>query len=778
MKIENPLGKNISVTIDGKECSGKYGQTILQIARENDIYIPTMCYLTKVAPISSCRMCVVEVEGNNGFALSCQENATDGAVVTTDSDELFKHRQNIMKLYDVNHPLQCGVCDKSGECELQNKNVEFEVKSQNFSAKEQNRKQKKWGVLSYDPYLCILCERCVHTCNESVGSTALLIKQGGYKSEIDIKMKDCIQCGECISVCPVGALTSTNYKYSSNAWEGTKIPASNPHSSDCGLIYYEVKNGANADIGKNDKTLWNNQKITRVTNESEFTTISGAARFSFAFQNSLNEPKDEAKLALALSKFKEAKSIVFDSYITNEEALILQKLKEKFGYKLINNDAKAFQEFMKAYSSVSSKLYYSATLKDIAKSDFVMVVGSRVSNDAPVVKNYINKANKDNRAEVIYAHAIEDDTIKKIVTKFVKYEAGSEEAVLGLFADFIINEDVIDNDNFKSFLEELDMGNLSAESNVGEEEFEDIAKRYKTKKSPILIIGEDVISHSRASNIAKIVAFIEKYTNIKVMIIPTSTNTLGVANICELDDAIVSPAIGYNVGGKEIDYTIGSRDECELQLPALNSQEGTFTNIDKKVVPTYPAIEFRGYALNDIANGLGLDDIKANNTIDYTPYLPSSKGYMNIDFDDLECYYDNNGNEIRGYDLENISTITDFDIDEIEDLSTYDGAVIYRCEPISQFNYNTAKASLIKDKSVLRGSRTFAMASKIKGGDTVIIDDGKTQIEMNFDVDLHLSGTIALFPTYTLGLNEESLEFDYRFKKVKISKKIQDKGAE
>ena len=191
-------GKALEVTIDNKQCSGVYGQTILEIARANDIYIPTMCYLTKVAPIASCRMCVVNVEGVDGEILSCQEKAVDGAVITTTNDEIFKHRQNIMKLYDVNHPLQCGVCDKSGECDLQNKTLEFGVSNQTFTTKDMARKQKKWGVLSYDPSLCIMCEKCVHTCNEVIGTAALYIKPGGYKSTIDIKMSRCEQCGDCI----------------------------------------------------------------------------------------------------------------------------------------------------------------------------------------------------------------------------------------------------------------------------------------------------------------------------------------------------------------------------------------------------------------------------------------------------------------------------------------------------------------------------------------------------------------------------------------------------
>jgi NADH-quinone oxidoreductase subunit G len=103
MSVHNSInkGKAITVTIDGKVCESTFGKTILDIARENDIYIPTMCYLTKVQPIASCRMCIVDVEGVDGMILSCQEKATDGAVINTQNDELNKERKNIMKLYNV-----------------------------------------------------------------------------------------------------------------------------------------------------------------------------------------------------------------------------------------------------------------------------------------------------------------------------------------------------------------------------------------------------------------------------------------------------------------------------------------------------------------------------------------------------------------------------------------------------------------------------------------------------------------------------------------------------
>ncbi|MBA3026504.1 MAG: 2Fe-2S iron-sulfur cluster binding domain-containing protein, partial [Sulfurimonas sp.] len=111
----------IHFKINGISVEAKKGETILNVARKNDIYIPTMCYISKTTPCASCRMCVVEAEGVNGFVLSCNTPPVEGLEVKTDSAALENERTNIMKLYDVNHPLECGVCDKSGECDLQNK---------------------------------------------------------------------------------------------------------------------------------------------------------------------------------------------------------------------------------------------------------------------------------------------------------------------------------------------------------------------------------------------------------------------------------------------------------------------------------------------------------------------------------------------------------------------------------------------------------------------------------------------------------------------------------
>jgi NADH-quinone oxidoreductase subunit G len=745
-------GKNITITIDGKSCSGVYGQTILEIARQNDIYIPTMCYLTKVEPIAACRMCIVDVDGVDGHILSCKEKAVDGAVITTNNDELFKERQNIMKLYNVNHPLQCGVCDKSGECDLQDKTLEFSVNSQEFSAVEQTRKTKKWDLLSYDPYLCIMCEKCVHTCNEIVGTNALYVKPGGYDSTIDLKMSKCIQCGECISVCPVGALTSTGFKYSSNAWESKSVPASCAHCSSACSLYYDVKHNGIHNVSE--------QKITRVTNDYEFSSLCGAGRFGFDFQNTTSGADDN--IDKAVEEFKKANSIKFTSYITNEEAMILQNIATKYDKKLINNEALNYQKFMRAYSSVSGKTLYSGDLESIANSDYIISIGTKLTFDNPMVKFSVNRASKHKRAEFIYMHPVQDDSIKHIYTQFVKYEVGSEEGVSALLANCFV--DTKDED-IKKYLDSLDIGYLSAESNVGEDELESMKRKTIRKKSKTIIVGEDIITHSQNQNIAKLIALLEVYSGFNVVVIPNQTNTLGVSLICDLSEDSDGYSIGYNCSG---DYTISSSGDGDFNIPALNQQEGTFTNIDKKVVPTNVAIEFDGYCLNDIANRLGID---SEYTIDYTSSLPTQKGYKAIDFDSLENRYTITGEEIRGYCLDNLEVTKEaISLDEPKDLLTYDGLVVYRCENLSQFNINTSKAKLISSNSELIGSKTFANVAKISSKDKVNIDiDGKV-ISKVFKIDTHLQGNIAFLNTFDDGLSRDFVYSDYRYKQVKINK--------
>jgi len=737
--------KEITITIDGKVCKSEFGKTILEIARENDIYIPTMCYLTKVLPIASCRMCVVEVEGVDGMILSCQEKAVDGAVITTNNDALFNERQNIMKLYDVNHPLQCGVCDKSGECDLQNKTLEFKVDSQNFMAKDQYRPVQNWGHVSYDPALCIMCEKCVRVSNEITGNELLEVKMGGYGSTIINKNPESndASLGESAAVCPVGALVQNHFKYTANAWELSKIPSACTHCSVGCAIDYEVKNDT----------------IYRVTNDAEFATICGAGRYGFDFANK-TASKDKDAFSKAVSAFKDAKNIVFSPAITNEEALILQKIKEQTGAKLVCPEAKAYQEFMASYSSVTGKSLYSAKLEDIANSMGIIILGTMIDKDAPVVKYHINMASKHNRARVIYMHPLENSDMQNIITQFIKYEVGSEEGVLALLAQTLL-ADVELPKTIRKFIDDLDIGNLSAESNVGEEELEALRKSLLKKSGFSIVVGSDLYMHPRAKQIAKLLALFETFGDFKVMCVPPASNALGVSLVCELDDEVEGSSVGYNA---KADFVLSSIGGGDLDMPSLNQQEGTITTVDKRVVPLNVAQPYNGYVLNDIANELGLN---ATYTIDYTKELPTQNGFEAIEFDSLDNRLDGFGRDVRGYELKAQKVSLSRSFEEIAELEAYDGAVVYNSNPQDQFNPNTDIAPLLKDKAYLVGSKAFASAAKLQDGDTLSFKVGKVVCERTFKIDDALKGTIALNPTFDLGLEASKVE-NYRFERLSI----------
>ncbi len=749
MSIHNSIhtGKAITLTIDGKKCKSTFGKTIISIARENDIYIPTMCYLTKVKPIASCRMCIVNVEGVDGFILSCQEKATDGAIITTNNEELYVERQNIMKLYNVNHPLECGVCDKSGECDLQNKTMEFDLEEQPFTARDQHRPVENWGHVSYDPALCIMCEKCVRVSTEITGDEALQLKFGGYSSTIinTKKEKNYASLGEAAAVCPVGALVDTNFKYSTNAWELEKIPSSCPHCGGGCQMTYEVKH----------------DKIYRITNNFEFTSLCGAGRYGFDYDNK-NVSKDTKAFNAAVEAMKNADSILFSSQITNEEAFILQKIKERTGAKLISSEARAYQKFMQAYSEVTGKALYSGTLKGISESKAVIILGTKINDDSPIVKYHINMASKWHRARVAYMHPLEDLEMKNIVTQFIKYEAGSEEGVVALLINTLL-KDIEVPKQVKVFLDDLDIGNLSAESNIGEEELEALSKSLLKKSGFSLVIGTDLYAHPRATQIAQVLALLEKYAKFNVVCVPPAGNAMGISLICNLDDEPTGKTLGYNV---QADFTLSALGNGDLDMPAMNQQEGTLVSNDKRVVPMNVALPYGGYVLNDIANSLGLS---AKYTIEYTSRLPKNKGFESQAFDALPDYFDISGTEHRGYFLSEYKTVVNVNLEQVTEIDGFDGAIVYHCNPNEQFSAFTAKCNPLAQEVFLLGSAQFAMATKLKDGESISFVIDGVSFQRVFKIDTSMKGTIALNPSYDMGLSAP-LVSSYRFSKVEIQK--------
>jgi NADH-quinone oxidoreductase subunit G len=413
---------------------------------------------------------------------------------------------------------------------------------------------------------------------------------------------------------------------------------------------------------------------------------------------------------------------------------------------------------MRAYSSITGESLYNGSLEQLSQSRAIILMGTRINDDAPIVKYHINMASKWQRARVAYMHPIEDSNIQNIVTQFIKYEAGSEEGVAALLADTLL-KGVELPENIQKVLSDLDIGNLSAESNVGEEELEALAKSLIKKVGYSLVVGADLYVHPEAENIARYIALIEKYAGFNVICVPPAGNAMGISMICDLDDEVEGATIGYNVKG---DFTLSALGDGDLDMPALNQQEGTLTAYTKRVVPLNVALPYGGYVLNDIANRLGLD---AAYTIDYTQSLPAERGFKPIGFDDLPDYYDATGKEHRGYLLESVACSITEQIEEPQEIEGIDGAVVYNCNPQEHFSAFTGKSKNLPQEALLLGSQQFATAAKLSDGETVVFNIGTTTFRRVFKIDTSLKGTIALNPTFDRGLST-ALISSYRFSRL------------
>jgi predicted molibdopterin-dependent oxidoreductase YjgC len=215
----------VKLTIDGKEVLSQMNNTILQAAQGAGIKIPTLCYHERLNPIGSCRLCVVEIEGYDNPVTSCTTPVAEGISVKTNSDRLFRMRQEVLKLLLVNHPLDCPICDKAGVCALQDLVFEYKVTNAEYLApKKKQDSLYATSLIRYWPDRCILCLRCVTACNEIKGVRALSVINEEGAQRLSVDQEKCVSCGECLQVCPTGALTENLSPIKGRSWNVKKVP--------------------------------------------------------------------------------------------------------------------------------------------------------------------------------------------------------------------------------------------------------------------------------------------------------------------------------------------------------------------------------------------------------------------------------------------------------------------------------------------------------------------------------------------------------------------------